>query len=293
MMENEKIPLKIEYCNPILQYSFKGVKTISEINSHQHDFTEIAVILSGKARYCVGDEEVTIEAGDILIFNPKVAHRCILSEEEKQSVTIFFIGFTDVKLQDYEKNHIPLSEVGNRVHTSGELKEKIFKICLAMELENEKWQIGRYFMLQSYLLQILMIVLREESTPIEDPIEKFAFESTNKKYVVNQIVTYMDHHYMEKISLEQIAENMYLSPFYISRIFKSELGEAPITYLINKRLEKAKNMLETDLDMSVQNAAVCVGYQDVYYFSRLFKKKYGYAPSKAKHISRKGKEEDV
>lgn len=292
-MKKTKIPLKIEYCNPVLQYSFKGVKTVSEVNSHKHDFTELAVILSGKAMYCVGEEEVSITAGDILIFNPKVEHKCILSEEGNQSVTIFFVGFTDVKLQDCEKNHIPLAEPGNLIRVAGELKEKLFKICLAMELENEKWQVGRYYMLQSYLLQLLMIVLREEHTPIEETTEKFAFESTNKKYVVNQIVTYMDQHYAEKISLEQIAENMYLSPFYISRIFKSELGEAPITYLINKRLEKAKYMLETELDMSVQKAATCVGYQDVYYFSRLFKKKYGYAPSKAKNKMLDEKKDNV
>lgn len=284
-MKKEKKPLNIEQCNPVLQYSLKCIKTVSDLNSNKHDFIEIAVILSGKASYCVGEEIVPIEAGDLLIFNPKVEHRCILTEDGKQSATIFFVGFTDVKLQDCEKNYIPLSEPGNMIRTTGELKEKLFKICLAMELENEKWQVGRYYMLQSYLLQLLMSVLREERTPSEDSLEKFAFESTNKKYVVNQIVNYIDQHYAEKISLERIAENMYLSPFYISRIFKSELGEAPITYLINKRLEKAKHMLEEEVDMSVQRAAQSVGYQDVYYFSKLFKKKYGYSPSKARSVA--------
>ena len=49
----------------------------------------------------------------------------------------------------------------------------------------------------------------------------------NKKYVVEQMIEYFEDHYAEKISLDQIAENMYLSPFYISKIFKSETGASP------------------------------------------------------------------
>ena len=75
---------------------------------------------------------------------------------------------------------------------------------------------------------------------------------------------------------------MYLSPFYISRIFKSEIGDTPIHYLINIRLERAKELLESGLAESVQEVAAQVGYDDVYHFSKLFKKRYGFPPSQAK-----------
>ena len=110
-----------------------------------------------------------------------------------------------------------------------------------------------------------------------------AFESANKKYVVEQIMNYIEDHYSEKISLDQIAENMYLSPFYISRIFKSETGNAPIRYLINIRLEKAKELLEGGYEGSIQEVAAQVGYDDAYHFSKLFKKRYGISPSQARH----------
>ena len=75
---------------------------------------------------------------------------------------------------------------------------------------------------------------------------------------------------------------MYLSPFYISRIFKSEIGDTPIHYLINIRLDRAKELLESGFAGSVQEVAAQVGYDDVYHFSKLFKKRYGIPPSQAR-----------
>ena len=75
---------------------------------------------------------------------------------------------------------------------------------------------------------------------------------------------------------------MYLSPFYISKIFKSEIGDTPIRHLINIRLEKAKELLESGSGSSIQAVAAMVGYDDAYHFSKLFKKRYGISPSQAK-----------
>ena len=76
-------------------------------------------------------------------------------------------------------------------------------------------------MLKSYLMQMVLLVAREQCEPVENPSRR-AFESANRKYVVEQIVSYLEDHYNEKISLDQIAANMYFSPYYISKIFKSE-----------------------------------------------------------------------
>ena len=78
--------------------------------------------------------------------------------------------------------------------------------------------------------------------------------------------------------MEQLAHNMYLSPVYISKIFKEETGESPINYLIKIRLEKAKDILLKDVNSSIKNIANQVGYEDAYHFSKLFKKYYGISP---------------
>lgn len=78
---------------------------------------------------------------------------------------------------------------------------------------------------------------------------------------------------------------MYLSPVYISKIFKEETGESPINYLIKIRLEKARDILLTSEGGSIKSIANSVGYEDVYHFSKLFKKYYGISPLYYKKIA--------
>ena len=61
--------------------------------------------------------------------------------------------------------------------------------------------------------------------------------------------------------------------------FSRRKPETPIHYLIDIRLTKAYNLLTQNLEMSIQEIAAQVGYEDAYHFSKLFKKKYGVAPS--------------
>ncbi|MFI3237152.1 MAG: AraC family transcriptional regulator [Lachnospiraceae bacterium] len=270
--------LKIECCDPKFLFTWQGTRYETE-EKHCHDFFEMAYIMSGSGKYSVDDELVDVTEGDLLIFNPGVQHKAIPVEGAEQPTTEFFVGFTEVKLVDYPWNFIPFATSGNVIHTTGELKQKLFKICVSMAAEQEVFKVGRYFMLKAYLVQMLTLVIREHSAPLHKPHDVCSFDSVNKKYVVGQIVNYFEDHYNEKVSLDRIAENMYLSPFYISKIFKSEIGEAPIAHLINIRLEKARELLEKDETLTVQKIAVQVGYEDAYYFSRLFKKKYGMSPS--------------
>ena len=141
----------------------------------------------------------------------------------------------------------------------------------------------QYIAEMALTIPLLILLLREQGEPVKINTG-CSFESTSKKYVVDQIVNYFEDHYSEKISLDQIAENMYLSPFYISRIFKSETGDTPIRHLINIRLEKAKELLENGFDGSIQEVAAEVGYDDVYHFSKLFKKRFGMPPSKTRKL---------
>ncbi|MDK2829384.1 MAG: hypothetical protein PWP67_2204 [Clostridium butyricum] len=89
---------------------------------------------------------------------------------------------------------------------------------------------------------------------------------------------------MNNISLDDMSRNMYLSSVYISKVFKEKTGESPINYLINLRLEKAKDLL-LSTESPVKVIAQAVGYTDAYYFSKLFKKYYGYSPCKFRAIN--------
>ncbi|MCH5274723.1 MAG: AraC family transcriptional regulator [Lachnospiraceae bacterium] len=269
-----------EEFNPAFLFTWKGRRTRDEIYYHAHDHLEIAFILSGCGRYRIDGELYDVEEGDLLILNPHVLHQGLVKSEENPA-TEFFVGAAELWLQGFAENTLPTPDDGPILHTQGELRQKIFRLCTSMESEKTADWEGRYFMMKAYMMQLLLLVLKTRMEP-EEITDGRSFESVNKKYVVEQILDYFEDHYAEKISLDRIAGNMYLSPFYISRIFKSEVGDTPIRHLINIRLEKAMELMQSGFSGSIQEVAARVGYEDAYHFSKLFKKRYGYPPSQVK-----------
>lgn len=262
--------------NPTVFYVSK-VKMITDGVYHDHDFTELAYILSGRGGYLVDGIEYSVETGDLVICNPGVKHTHIITNHKEPTIE-FISGFTNFHFKNMTPNSIELKEGGCIIHTSAELRQELSMHCYSMIAEKESCHVGKYFMFKTHLMQMLLKVMRE--LVVEDTPEQkgCTFESYNKSYAVNCIINYLNENYEQKISLEQIAHNMYLSPVYISKIFKEETGESPINYLIKIRLEKAKDILVSGYGGSIKNIANRVGYEDVYHFSKLFKKYYGISP---------------
>ncbi len=277
----EKRSVLVEELNPTFLFTWKGTRWQGEDSPHSHDFLEMAFVLSGHGRYYIEGKIYEVSEGDLLVLNPGMAHQARLLPGTEIPATEFFVAFSDLQFRGCPYNYLPLPGKTPILHTSGELRQKLFKLCASMEAENAVCREGRYFMLKSYLMQMVLLVAREQCEPVENPSRR-AFESANRKYVVEQIVSYLEDHYNEKISLDQIAANMYFSPYYISKIFKSETGDTLIRHLINIRLERAKELLEQGQTSSIQEVAAAVGYEDAYHFSKLFKKRYGISPSQAK-----------
>ncbi|WP_028612414.1 response regulator [Paenibacillus harenae] len=84
----------------------------------------------------------------------------------------------------------------------------------------------------------------------------------------------------EDLSLHTLAERLYVNPSYLSRLFKKETGEAFSNYVLKRRMERAKELLQQDA--RVYDAASAVGYRDVSYFAKVFRGYWGVAPSEWK-----------
>ena len=272
--------MELDNFNPTFLFTWKGKRDEDEKRYHSHDFLEIAFMMSGSGYYRIDGSIVPVEEGDVLILNPGVMHQGLLKDKQT-AVTEFFVGISDFHIKGMPENQFPLPEGSPIVHTAGELQTKLFKLCASMEVENSVCWEGRYYMMKAYMMQMVLLLLKSQMKPREIKTG-YAFESINRKYIVEQIVGYFEDHYAEKISLDTIAENMYLSPFYISKIFKSETGEAPIRHLINIRLQKALELLQQEGCSNIKEVACQVGYDDAYHFSKLFKKHFGFPPSEAK-----------
>lgn len=88
---------------------------------------------------------------------------------------------------------------------------------------------------------------------------------------------YLDRHFDEAISLEQLAQAQATSKYNLLRIFKKYLGVTPRQYLIDKRIEQAKRLLQQG--RSVSDACYLVGYGSIQSFSALFKGRTGLSPT--------------
>lgn len=98
---------------------------------------------------------------------------------------------------------------------------------------------------------------------------------------VTQAIRYMKECYTERITLNDLSELLDCSPSYLSRMFKRELGQSPIDYLISLRIAKSKELLLTT-DATLQEIAEKVGFVDSNYFNRTFRKHVGISPIRFK-----------
>ncbi|NPV28643.1 MAG: AraC family transcriptional regulator [Firmicutes bacterium] len=97
--------------------------------------------------------------------------------------------------------------------------------------------------------------------------------------VINRVVGYIEQNYqLQDLSLKKVARAVYLSPTYLSRLFKKEKGMTLTDYINNIRVEKAKVLLRQN-SQTIEDIARSVGFRDRSYFCRLFKKIVGISPT--------------
>jgi two-component system, response regulator YesN len=99
--------------------------------------------------------------------------------------------------------------------------------------------------------------------------------------IVDEIEAYIHHHYNEEISLNSMAEKFYISPAYLSRMFKSDKGQNFNDFLSSVRMKKAGELLQNP-ELKMNDISHVVGMENVNYFLRKFKDYYGCTPSEYK-----------
>ncbi len=106
------------------------------------------------------------------------------------------------------------------------------------------------------------------------------YESRNIKNskLLSDAMNYIRENYKENLSLENVAQQVFISPYYLSHLFKEELGITFVEYLTRIRMEEAKRLLK-EPRLSIVAIASEVGYEDASYFSKVFKKNLGISPN--------------
>lgn len=174
-------------------------------------------------------------------------------------------------------------------------QEDYFSVGMLMALIDE-YKILRVYLLETLLKDSNSLVLDErvtslkhiENHPLEDvkafmiedlvTLCKYLHDYNNlKKDLVYIIVNYMNEHYTETISLQDIARKFYLSKEHLSRNFRKKIGVTVTEYITNLRMNKAKELLQIQ-HLKIKEIANQVGYEDEKYFSKVFRHKFSVTP---------------
>ena len=135
----------------------------------------------------------------------------------------------------------------------------------------------------SYTMQIFIDLVRSSRKVAVPDVD---VGEIRRRRLAPEAKQFIEENYAQPLSLPEIAQHFFMSPYHFSRIFKENTGLSPIVCLTRTRMENAKRLL-LDLDLTVKEIAVQVGYTDPHYFSKAFAKEEGMTPTayRRKHLA--------
>ena len=107
-------------------------------------------------------------------------------------------------------------------------------------------------------------------------------ETRQRMSRLQKALDFMDRQFLENPPLREIAAQVHMAPNYFHRIFRNTFGITPFEYMLNKRMSVARELLGFS-SMTVREVAERAGYEDEFYFSKIFKKQSGFSPAQFRH----------
>lgn len=244
---------------------------------HYENTYQILFLLAGKILYRVGEKEYEASRGGIIVLNTREEHTLKVLEYPYERYLIQIRTDFFVKEVQYpEIIAIFIKRPLNFSHlltVSEPVWNFIYEIVQEMEREylrkNKYWEI----FVGSDLRRMFIMIFRECADILS------MMKTGNSVALAYRIMDYLEHHFAEEITVDSIAEAMFLNKDYIAHVFKDETGFSLMNYVISLRMNKAKLLL-METDKSVTDIAIECGYSDFAYFSKQFKKTTKLSPSK-------------
>ena len=274
------IPRREPYFAKVLHCTFRNVNLPhrSARNTHVHDVYHIILVTGGRGTFVIGKTLQAVEAGQVYFTSPGEWHSFGNAEGEDAEyceVTFEFHGragrrltlpFDAVLSAWTGKPCRRVSHVaaGAELHglIMGEI-EKMVRLGLAQQPDYELYLNES---LSRLLLTLYSQVFRERpSAQRDDPLQR--------------VQEHIHKHFAEPLSLDELAGLAGFTPNYLSRRFKVRYGATPITYQHRLRIQAASNLLLTT-EHAIKKIADLVGFSDIYFFSRMFKKYKGSPPGR-------------
>lgn len=242
---------------------------------HYHDFYETVIYLGNAGVFLINGEEYLIRRGDIVLINMFDPHTLKYNKNtyyERFSISIdpslllsFNTGSSNL-LDIFTKNnrHYPI------FHVDGKCLDKYLHIL--KQYTEEKPAHGKDIYEKALLHQLASYLY-------SDCFDGIHYDDKDSRQValVASLIDYINSHLSEDLSLENLAEQVSYSEYYICRIFKHVTNYTLNNYIIEKRIAKAVHYLSNDIPIT--RAAEMAGFNNYSYFYKAFKKHLGVSPA--------------
>jgi AraC-like DNA-binding protein/mannose-6-phosphate isomerase-like protein (cupin superfamily) len=233
---------------------FDEKSKVWNLKEHSHPYLEIIYFIEGKARVATAGDIFDVALFDLLVYPPGVTHRETLDTTSRQEIVCLWLELGRRARLPYS---FKLSDDG------GELG------WLCQSAHKNHVDRGEHFQeLEQHLLRSLLLFIEQ----------KLAVASPSRSAALDRCRAYIDEHWAEDFDVEMLAHVAYVTPSYLSRLFRKHLGTTPMRYRNSVRIEKAKHLLLIQ-SASVEEIADVLGFADAKYFSQLFKSVTSLTPS--------------
>lgn len=265
---------------------------------HCHNCLELNLVEKGYGTYVIGGRLYEMEPGDIFVINNS-EHHLALHKSEDLTLTVLILETNRLWKSssgvDYLKPFLGRSpEFSNRIPLNdpdSQQMRQLFtwlkeELLVEEQTEERKEKVKENMLVVEGEVNLLLSLLYchyEKNKELAGENQKTADYQLGP---VARIFSYINEHFAEKITLEELAEECSLSRTYLSRYFKKLTGQNLFSYIQQTRLQYAAYLLQTS-KKSITEIAAESGFDNLSYFNRMFKKSYGVAPGKFRNLDKR------
>lgn len=253
----------------------------TNIPLHSHSFIELVIIFSGNGWHGSSHQKKWFTPGDVFLIPKGEKHYYEDSKHVNMVNIVFDLDILSLPLYDLpqlpgyqllfgfgQKDRIGYSCLNQaKLIEARHLVDQIAEAC-------QSTQAGMKMIAVSHFMHLLFLLCNN--------IEKSQDKIATLDYNLGHVVSYMEKNYRENITLDELANIANMSKRNFQRIFKNTFSTSPIDYLLNLRLKKSQIILKRFPKLNIANVAALAGFSDSNYFSKKFKNKFGYSPTKEK-----------